>query len=169
MFIKQIFAHQCSERHRSQQPKDGNNSSIHQWMSGWIKCHLAISALIRNCAPCYNMDETWKQLKKARQKNGTSLVVQWLGIHLPMQGTQIWSLVQEDATFCGVIKPKHPNDWVGALEPVSCNCWACVPRAHASQQKKPSQWEALTLQLESSPHSTLEKAHTQWQRSSTAK
>ena len=112
------------------------------------------------------MDETWKQLKKAKQKNGTPLVAQWLGIHLPMQ---IWSLIQEDATCCVVIKPKHRNDWVGALEPLSCICWACAPRAHASQEK-PSQWEALVLQLESSPHSTrLEKAHAQWQRSSTAK
>ena len=28
---------------------------------------------------------------------GASLVVQWLRIHLPMQGTQVQSLVQEDS------------------------------------------------------------------------
>jgi len=29
---------------------------------------------------------------------GTSLVVQWSGIHLPMQGTQVQSLIWEDST-----------------------------------------------------------------------
>ena len=40
---------------------------------------------------------------------GTSLVVQWLRIHLPMQGTQVRSLVQEDPTCCGATKPVHHN------------------------------------------------------------
>ena len=39
------------------------------------------------------------------------------------------------------------------------------PRAHAPQQEKPPQREALTLQLESSPHSPqLEKIFVQQQR-----
>ena len=29
----------------------------------------------------------------------TSLVVQWIRLHLPMQGTQVQSLVQEDPTM----------------------------------------------------------------------
>ena len=33
-----------------------------------------------------------------------SLVVQWLRIHLPMQGTQVLSLVQEDLTCHGATK-----------------------------------------------------------------
>ena len=36
--------------------------------------------------------------------SGTSLVTQWLRIHLPMQGTQVSALVQEDATCCGAAK-----------------------------------------------------------------
>ena len=36
---------------------------------------------------------------------GTSLVVQWLRIHLPTQGTQVQSLVQEDPTCIGATKP----------------------------------------------------------------
>ena len=36
---------------------------------------------------------------------GTSLVVQWLGIYLPIQGTQVPSLVQEDLTCHAVTKP----------------------------------------------------------------
>ena len=34
----------------------------------------------------------------------TALVVQWLRIHLPMQGTPIQSLVQKDLTSCGTTK-----------------------------------------------------------------
>ena len=41
--------------------------------------------------------------------SGTSLVVQWLRIHLPMQGTRVRVLVQEDATCCGATKPMLHN------------------------------------------------------------
>ena len=40
---------------------------------------------------------------------GTSLVVQWLEIRLPRQGTQVQSLVWEDATCHGATKPVHHN------------------------------------------------------------
>ena len=36
----------------------------------------------------------------------TSLVVQWIRIHLPMQGTWVVSLIQEDPTC---LKPRHPR------------------------------------------------------------
>ena len=38
-----------------------------------------------------------------------SLVVQWLRICLPMQGTQVQALVQEDPTCLGATKPVHHN------------------------------------------------------------
>ena len=105
-----------------------------------------------------------------RSRGGTSLVAQWLRTHLPMLGTQVRALVQEDTTCHGATKPVCHNYWACALEPVSHNYWAhvpqllkptrsracvpqllslraatteaCVPRAHAPQQEKPSQWEA---------------------------
>ena len=40
---------------------------------------------------------------------GTSLVVQWLRIHLPMQGIRVQSLVREDLTCHGATKPMHHN------------------------------------------------------------
>ena len=43
-----------------------------------------------------------------------SLVVQWLRIWLPMQGTQVRFLVWEDSACCGAPRPVH------------LNCWACV-------------------------------------------
>ena len=60
--------------------------------------------------------------------NGTSLVAQWLRIHLPMQGTRVQSLVREDPTCRGETKPVHQNYWAYALEPASHNYWACVPQ-----------------------------------------
>jgi len=57
-----------------------------------------------------------------RTELGTSLVAQWLRIYLPMQGTQVRSLVQEDPTcLCAATTD------------------ACEPRAHALQQEKPPQ------------------------------
>ena len=50
----------------------------------------------------------------------TSLVVQWLRIHLPVQGTQIRYLVWEDPT-CGTAKPVHHSCRACALEPTSHN------------------------------------------------
>ena len=50
-----------------------------------------------------------------------SLVVQWLGIHLPMQETQIQSLVQEDPICHRVARPKHRNYRHRALELTSHN------------------------------------------------
>ena len=40
-----------------------------------------------------------------RQKPQTSLVVQWLRIRLPVQGTQVQFQVQEDPTCCQATKP----------------------------------------------------------------
>ena len=37
------------------------------------------------------------------------LVVQWLRIHLPTQGTEVQSVVWEDSTCHGATKPKRHN------------------------------------------------------------
>ena len=39
----------------------------------------------------------------------TSLVVQWIRICLPMQGTWVQFLVREDSTCCGATKPVCPQ------------------------------------------------------------
>ena len=77
---------------------------------------------------------------------GTSLVVQWLRMHLPMHRPGVWSL-QENPTC-------H-----GATKPVSYNYWACMPqlpkpvgpRAHDLQKEKPPEWEAHTPQQTAAP------------------
>ena len=58
----------------------------------------------------------------------TSLVAQWLRICLPMQGTRVWALAQEDPTCHGATKPVRHNYWACALEPASHNYWAHAPR-----------------------------------------
>ena len=60
----------------------------------------------------YIADNTRINVRKEVTKNmlkffdiGTSLVVQWLRIHLPMQGTQVRSLAQEFFTCHRATKP----------------------------------------------------------------
>ena len=57
----------------------------------------------------YMMLQNHAWMKDPKCKIGTSLVAQWLRIHLPMQGTWVRSLVQEDATCHGAAKPVHHN------------------------------------------------------------
>ena len=86
-----------------------------------------------------------------KERIQTSLVVQWLRIRLPMQGTWVQSLAQKDPTCCRATNPCDATP-----KPI-------CPRDHALQ-------EARALQLESSPHlPQLYKAHMQQGRSSEAK
>ena len=105
-------------------------------------------------------------IKLSKIKYRSSLVVQWLRIHLPMQGTRVQSLVREDPTCRRATKPVSHNYWACALEPSSHNYWAhepqslslCAtttaahaPRPCAPQQEKPPQWEACSLQWRVAP------------------
>ena len=49
------------------------------------------------------------QLPDLAQTQSPSLVVQWMRIHLPVQGTQVRSLVREDFTCLGATQPVHRN------------------------------------------------------------
>ena len=81
----------------------------------------------------------------SKPSGGTSLVVQWLRIRLPIQGTWVRSLVQEDPTCHRATQPVCHKYWTCALEPTSHNYWAHVPqllkptcpRAHAPQLLSP--------------------------------
>ena len=78
---------------------------------------------------------------------GASLVAQWLKIRLPMQGTRVRTLVQEDHICCGATKPVRHNYWACALEPASHNHWDCM-----SQLPKPACLEPV-LRNKRSHHS----------------
>ena len=60
------------------------------------------------------------------------LVAQWIGIHLPVQGTQVWSLVRELKSHMS------QSNWACVLQLPKPVC----RRACAPQQEKPPQWEA---------------------------
>ena len=88
----------------------------------------------------------------------TSWVAQWQRIRLPMQERWTGSLIREDPACCGTTKAGHRNCWAWALELGAAATEAPRPRASASQQEKPLQWEACVLELESTPCSPqLEK------------
>ena len=86
--------------------------------------------------------------------SGTSLVVQWLRIHLPVQGTWFQSLVQEDPTCRGAIKFVSHNYWAcvpqllkpTCLEPVLCN-----KRSHRNEMPayRNEEWPPLATTTES--------------------
>ena len=75
-----------------------------------IRASFAVSPL-RNCESC---------------GHGTSLVARWSRIRLPMQGTQVQALIQEDPTCRRATKP------------MCHNYWACVP-----QLLKPARLEPM--------------------------
>ena len=86
---------------------------------------------------------------------GTSLVVQRLRIHLPMQGTRDRALVRKSR---GATKPVRHNYWACTLEPMSHNYWAHKPQllkpAHLQPvlcNEKPPQWEARVPQRRVAP------------------
>ena len=62
----------------------------------------------------------------------TSLVIQWLRIHLPKQGTWVQSLVREDSTCCGATKPVLITTEPAHLGPALCN-----QTAHCSEKPIP--------------------------------
>ena len=88
---------------------------------------------------------TWVPQEKAISlKNvflGVSLVARRWVIHLPGQETWVQSLIQKDPSCRGATKS------------VCHNHWTCMPRVCSPQQEKPPQWEACSLQLETSPWS----------------
>ena len=59
----------------------------------------------------------------------TCLVAEWVRIRMPMQGTQVRSLVQEDTISCRATKPMH------------CNYPGHLPRAcHTHKQPAHGNW-----------------------------
>ena len=75
-----------------------------------------------------SISRQWGFFSSFKMPTGALLVAQWLGIRLPMQGTQVWALVQEDPTCCRATKPVRHNYWDCALQPASHSYWARVPQ-----------------------------------------
>lgn len=90
---------------------------------------------------------------------GASLVVQWLRPPLPMQRTQVWSLVR---------KNPHASE---QLSPCTTNYWAHLPRSDCTTTGEATpQWNACTAMKSSSTSAhtaTREGLHTATKRPST--
>ena len=147
--------------------KTGSSTRLPKKQSSRYKNKLLPRQLVSSYRETYNV----------RDEEEASLVVQWLRIRLPMQGTRVWALVREDPTCRGATKPVRHNYWACALEPTSHNYWACKPQLLSPRTYSPCSTtrEATTMRspctaTKSSPRSPqLEKAHAQQWRPNTAK
>ena len=76
-----------------------------------LTAHIPCSQSIENCLAPPSFEKAYLGNFKKKQRFGTSLVAQWLRIHLPMQGTWVPALVQKDPTCHRATKPTHHNYW----------------------------------------------------------
>ena len=74
----------------------------------------------------------------------TSLVVQWIGIHLPVQGTQVQSLVQEDSHATATESSWHPSWGLGTWSKAQRFLWGCQLQSTWSQH--PDDQRLISLQ-----------------------
>lgn len=74
-------------------------------------------------------------------------VPRWSRICQPSQGTQVWSLAQDDPTCHRTTKPVHHSYWASTLEPEPQLLQSMPLRTRAPHQEKPLWWAACA-QLE---------------------
>ena len=100
--------------------------------------------------------EPSKWFLRSRNSLWASLVAQWLGVCLPMQGTRVRALVWEDPTCRGAAGPVSHNYW-------ACASGACAPQREATIVRGPR------TVMKSGPRlPQLEKALAQKRRPNTA-
>ena len=78
----------------------------------------------------------------------TSLVVQWLRIPLPMQGTWVWFLAQEESTCCGQFGPGATGACSRTLEQQLLRPSTTTTEVCALQQEVTTENSPCSLQLE---------------------
>ena len=144
----------------------------HQWFSKqcWVK------AADREFILCYSI----YMIKNGQ--NRASLVVQWIGIYLPMQGTRVWLLILKASTRQEATKAR--NYWAqepqllepvcsGACEPQLLSLSGATTEAHVPEPSSPTRKTAAmrsTCTCKSSPCPLqLEKDQEQQWRPSTVK
>ena len=84
----------------------------------FLKKHIIHTRMF--CAALFVCGEDWQWV--VIKKEGTSLVAQWIRIHLPMQGTRVWSLVRGKSHMLRSDWARMPQLQKPArLEPMLCN------------------------------------------------
>ena len=96
----------------------GHNHMLSSETYSWITAGFILLDILHMwlMAPSSNLEEVIQ-----RTMCWTSLVVQWLRICLPMQGTWVWALIWEDPIRRGATEPVCRNYWSSHLEPVLRN------------------------------------------------
>ena len=115
----------------------GSQRVGHNWATS-LHNFISFCRIRNNVYTTYSTQSSRKWNSRAKNIVGTSLVVQWLRIRLPMQGTQVWSPVQEDPTCHKATKPMHHS------------YWSLCFRARVLQEKPPH-WEAGAPQRRVTP------------------
>ena len=122
----------------------------------WTWKNISYMKLMKKMKSCSRLNNIKRHamhdscLKSSLRKHWTSLMVQWIRVCLPMQGTGVQSPVQENSTCCWAISPctttTEPALWSQELQLLTSGCpIACAP------QEKPRQRQAQAQQLESDP------------------
>ena len=93
-------------------------------------------------------------------KYRTFLVIQWLRIHLPIQGTWVQFLVGEDSACCGATKPNVPQVLCPHSRPCSATRQATVLKNRAPQLESSLQLPPLGKAVSSSDSLTQPKINT---------
>ena len=102
---------------------------VKQWLylgqviKRWCLLHLLFTHLLAGCRGFQGPKEWLSQ---------ASLVVQWIGIHLPVQESRVRSLVQEDLTSHRATKPECHNYWSPHTESL------CSAARDATAMRNPS-------------------------------
>ena len=104
-------------------------------------------------------------------------MAQWLRTRLPMQGTQVQALVQEDPTCHGATKPVHHNyracalsPWATTNKPACHNYWSPCTQSPCSATREATAMRSTRSTTKSSHCSPqLEKARAQQRRPTVAK
>ena len=90
-------------------------SAYYDWYLRMVRCPRAKPLLHTYCVTHPKLACREENGSLSELLLGTSVVVQWLRIHLPKQGTRVPSLVQEDATGQRAAKPGSHSYWARKL------------------------------------------------------
>ena len=136
----------------------GNWGCVYSEILLYIYCVLnAVGHIRKFVAKMLHEAQCYQENCIIKFTSWTSLVIQWIKLQVPVQGTQVPSLVWEDPTCLGATQPVCQSYWA-----LGCNYWAHEPRATCLATR-----EATALRSLSLPQ--LEKAQVQQWRPSAAK
>ena len=102
----------------------------------YLTWHLSVFFFPKKSC-CMEKNHVIKTYFKRKSWKQDFPVVQWVRICLPLQGTKVQSLVQENFTCCGAFKPMHNNHWTHGSRACSLqvlNPCAATIEAHAPVQ-----------------------------------